>query len=249
VAWSQEEFERRNPRSEALRAAQAAKFLEQFRETARSIEEQKQPRQLSLNEINTAELLDSLRRTNDPKNLSIDQMKALGLYVPEYRSTSLSNRPLQRELPVQSNTQQIESNYIRDQIEYLKKDALQAGIPYEKILYDGTVENYLKNLSINNPKGIVNTLKQEEFNRPADIPSVKRAIQQIESTPIPRSVGGNKMAMRLGKLLIPLITGTSAGVLLDDVIAANQAERMPAPIDEDEAAKLAAAELLAQAVS
>ena len=249
MAWSQEEFERRNPRSEALRAAQAAKFLEQFRETARSIEEQKQPRQLSLNEINTAELLDSLRRTNDPKNLSIDQMKALGLYVPEYRSTSLSNRPLQRELPVQSNTQQIESNYIRDQIEYLKKDALQAGIPYEKILYDGTVENYLKNLSINNPKGIVNTLKQEEFNRPADIPSVKRAVQQIESTPIPRSVGGNRMAGKLGKLLIPLITGTSAGVLLDDVIAANQAGRMPAPIDEDEAAKLAAAELLAQAVS
>jgi len=249
MAWNQEEFERRNPRSEALRAAQAAKFLEQFRETARRIEEQKQPRQLSLDEINTAELLDSLRRPNEPKNLSIDQMKALGLYVPEYRSTSLSDRPLQRELPVQSNTQPIESSYIRDQIEYLKKDALQAGIPYEKILYDGTVENYLKNLSINNPKGIVNTLKQEEFNRPADIPSVKRAVQQIESTPIPRSVGGNRMAGRLGKLLIPLITGTSAGVLLDDVIDANQAERMPVPIDKESVAKIAAAELLAQAVS
>ena len=193
MAWSQEEFERRNPRSEALRAAQAAKFLEQFRETARRIEEQKQPRQLSLDEINTAELLDSLRRPNEPKNLSIDEMKALGLYVPDYRSIPLTERPLQTQLPLYSS--------------------------------------------------------EVAFDQPADIPSVKRAVQQIESTPIPRSVGGNRMAGRLGKLLIPLITGTSAGVLLDDVIAANQAERMPAPIDEDEAAKLAAAELLAQAVS
>ena len=244
MAWNQEEFERRNPRSEALRAAQAQEFLDRMTEiTSRN----REAYQKEIPGIDA--LLMQLRGQGVPENLSIDQMKALGLYVPEYRSTSLSNRPLQRELPVQSNTQPIESNYIRDQIEYLKKDALQAGIPYEKILYDGTVENYLNNLSLNNPKGIVNTLKQEEFNRAADIPSVKRAVQQIESTPIPRSVGGNRMAGRLGKLLIPLITGTSAGVLLDDVIDANQAERMPAPIDEDEAAKLAAAELLAQAVS
>ena len=193
MAWSQEEFERRNPRSEALRAAQAAKFLEQFRETARRIEEQKQPRQLSLDEINTAELLDSLRRPNEPKNLSIDEMKALGLYVPEYRSIPLTERPLQTNLPLYSS--------------------------------------------------------EVAFDQPAEIPSVKRAVQQIESTPIPRSVGGNRMAGRLGKLLIPLITGTSAGVLLDDVIDANQSERMPVPIDKESAAKLAAAELLAQAVS
>ena len=193
MAWNQEEFERRNPRSEALRAAQAAKFLEQFRETARRIEEQKQPRQLSLDEINTAELLDSLRRPNEPKNLSIDEMKALGLYVPEYRSIPLTERPLQTNLPLYSS--------------------------------------------------------EVAFDQPAEIPSVKRAVQQIESTPIPRSVGGNRMAGRLGKLLIPLITGTSAGVLLDDVIDANQSERMPVPIDKESAAKLAAAELLAQAVS
>ena len=193
MAWSQEEFERRNPRSEALRAAQAAKFLEQFRETARRIEEQKQPRQLSLDEINTAELLDSLRRPNEPKNLSIDEMKALGLYVPEYRSIPLTERPLQTNLPLYSS--------------------------------------------------------EVAFDQPAEIPSVKRAVQQIESTPIPRSVGGNRMAGRLGKLLIPLITGTSAGVLLDDVIDANQEERMPVPVDKESVAKLAAAELLAQAVS
>jgi len=193
MAWSQEEFERRNPRSEALRAAQAAKFLEQFRETARRIEEQKQPRQLSLDEINTAQLLDSLRRPNEPENLSIDQMKALGLYVPEYRSIPLTERPLQTNLPLYSS--------------------------------------------------------EVAFDQPAEIPSVKRAVQQIESTPIPRSVGGNRMAGRLGKLLIPLITGTSAGVLLDDVIDANQEERMPVPVDKESVAKLAAAELLAQAVS
>jgi len=193
MAWSQEEFERRNPRSEALRAAQAAKFLEQFRETARRIEEQKQPRQLSLDEINTAQLLDSLRRPNEPKNLSIDEMKALGLYVPEYRSIPLTERPLQTNLPLYSS--------------------------------------------------------EVAFDQPAEIPSVKRAVQQIESTPIPRSVGGNRMAGRLGKLLIPLITGTSAGVLLDDVIDANQSERMPVPVDKESVAKLAAAELLAQAVS
>ena len=244
MAWNQEEFERRNPRSEALRAAQAQEFLDRMTEvTARN----REGYQKEIPGIDA--LLMQLRGQGVPENLSIDQMKALGLYVPEYRSTSLSDRPLQRELPVQSNTQPIESNYIRDQIEYLKKDALQTGIPYEKILYDGTVENYLKNLSINNPKGIVNALKQEEFNRAADIPSVKRAVQQIKSTPIPRSVGGNRMAGRLGKLLIPLITGTSAGVLLDDVIDANQAERMPVPVDKESVAKLAAAELLAQAVS
>jgi len=166
MAWSQEEFERRNPRSEALRAAQAAKFLEQFRETARRIEEQKQPRQLSLDEINTAELLDSLRRPNEPKNLSIDEMKALGLYVPEYRSTSLSDRPLQRELPVQSNVEPIgegiKGRLIQEEIDYLKKEAIKAGIPFEELLYDGTVENRLSRFAeSNNPKGIANPLKQE----------------------------------------------------------------------------------------
>jgi len=248
MAWNQEEFERRNPRSEALRAAQAQEFLDRMTEvTARN----REAYQREIPGIDA--LLMQIRSQGVPENLSIDQMKALGLYVPEYRSTSLSDRPLQRELPVQSNVEPIgegiKGRLIQEEINYLKKEAIKAGIPFEKILYDGTVENHFHNLSMKNAKSIANTLKQEEFNRAADIPSVKRAAQQIESTPIPRSVGGNRMAGRLGKLLIPLITGTSAGVLLDDVIDANQAERMPVPVDKESVAKLAAAELLAQAVS
>jgi hypothetical protein len=188
MAWNQEEFERRNPRSEALRAAQAQEFLDRMTEvTARN-------REAYQREIpGIGALLMQIRSQGVPENLSIDQMKALGLYVPEYKSIPLTERPLQTQLPLYSS--------------------------------------------------------EAAFDQTADIPSVKRAVQQIESTPIPRSVGGNRMAGRLGKLLIPLITGTSAGVLLDDVIAANQAERMPVPIDKESVAKLAAAELLAQAVS
>ena len=249
MSRNQEEFERRNPRSEALRAAQAQEFLDRMSEiTSRN----REAYQKEIPGIDA--LLMQLRGQGVPENLSIDQMKALGLYVPEYRSTSLSDRPLQKELPVQSNVEPIgegiKGRLIQEEIDYLKKEAIKAGIPFEELLYDGTVENRLSRLAeSNNPKGIANTLKQEEFNRAADIPSVKRAVQQIESTPIPRSVGGNRMAGRLGKLLIPLITGTSAGVLLDDVIDANQAERMPVPVDKESVAKLAAAELLAQAVS
>ena len=246
MAWNQEEFERRNPRSEALRTAQAQEFLDRMSEiTSRH----REAYQKEIPGIDA--LLMQLRGQGVPENLSIDQMKALGLYVPEYRSTSLSDRPLQRELPVQPyiDPQVIKGSLIKGEIAYLKEEAIKAGIPFEKILYDGTVENHFHNLSMKNAKSIANTLKQEEFNRAADIPSVKRAVQQIESTPIPRSVGGNRMAGRLGKLLIPLITGTSAGVLLDDVIDANQAERMPVPVDKESVAKLAAAELLAQAVS
>ena len=188
MAWNQEEFERRNPRSEALRAAQAQEFLDRMTEiTSRN----REAYQKEIPGIDA--LLMQLRGQGVPENLSIDQMKALGLYVPEYRSIPLTERPLQTKLPLYSS--------------------------------------------------------EVAFDQPADIPSVKRAVQQIESTPIPRSVGGNKMAGRLGKLLIPLITGTSAGVLLDDVIDANQAERMPVPVDKESVAKLAAAELLAQAVS
>ncbi len=201
MAWSQEEFERRNPRSEALRAAQAQEFLDRMTEiTSRN----REAYQKEIPGIDA--LLMQLRGQGVPENLSIDQMKALGLYVPEYRSIPLTERPAQGELALDF------SNIYEDKV----KAAYTAG---------------------------------REFESTADIPSVKRAVQQIESTPIPRSVGGNRMAGRLGKLLIPLITGTSAGVLLDDVIDANQAERMPVPVDKESVAKLAAAELLAQAVS
>ena len=57
------------------------------------------------------------------------------------------------------------------------------------------------------------------------------------------------MAGKYAKYVIPLLGGTSGLYLLADALSDNEAERMPAPIDEDEAAKLAAAELLAQAVS
>ena len=188
MVWNQEEFERRNPRSEALRAAQAQEFLDRMTEvTARN----REAYQREIPGIDA--LLMQIRSQGVPENLSIDQMKALGLYVPEYKSIPLTERPLQTQLPLYSS--------------------------------------------------------EVAFDQTADIPSVKRAVQQIESTPIPRSVSGTKMAGRLRKLLIPLITGTSAGVLLDDVISANQAERMPVPIDKESVAKLAAAELLAQAVS
>ena len=188
MVWNQEEFERRNPRSEALRAAQAQEFLDRMTEvTARN----REAYQREIPGIDA--LLMQIRSQGVPENLSIDQMKALGLYVPEYKSIPLTERPLQTQLPLYSS--------------------------------------------------------EVAFDQTADIPSVKRAVQQIESTPIPRSVSGTKMAGRLRKLLIPLITGTSAGVLLDDVIAANQAEQMPVPIDKESVAKLAAAELLAQAVS
>jgi cobalamin biosynthesis protein CbiG len=63
------------------------------------------------------------------------------------------------------------------------------------------------------------------------------------------SKGGVKMAGKYAKYVIPLLGGTSGLYLLADALSDNEAERMPVPVDEDEAVKLAAAELLAQAVS
>ena len=144
MVWNQEEFERRNPRSEALRAAQAQEFLDRMTEvTARN----REAYQREIPGIDA--LLMQIRSQGVPENLSIDQMKALGLYVPEYKSIPLTERPLQTQLPLYSS--------------------------------------------------------EVAFDQTADIPSVKRAVQQIESTPIPRSVSGTKMAGRLRKLLIPLI--------------------------------------------
>ena len=90
---------------------------------------------------------------------------------------------------------------------------------------------------------------QANFDTPAETPSTKKAIQQSQSTPISSSVGGTRMAGKYAKYVIPLLGGTSGLYLLADALSDNEAERMPAPVDEDEAAKLAAAELLAQAVS
>ena len=104
MAWNQEEFEARVPRSESLRKAQAAKFLEQFRQTARRLESYKKgSRQLELNDINQQVLLESLRRPSDPsrdKYITIDDMKKLGLYVQEVgRSIPLSERRIDPLIP------------------------------------------------------------------------------------------------------------------------------------------------------
>ena len=110
-----------------------------------------------------------------PEKLTENRKKQLEEYISPEGSEEAwndfyddSKRQAQWEILTNQNeprTQPIKSNFIREEVEYLKQDALQTGIPYEKILYDGTVEKYLKNLSIKDPKGIVNTLKQEEFNR------------------------------------------------------------------------------------
>ena len=89
----------------------------------------------------------------------------------------------------------------------------------------------------------------ETFDVPVEAPSTKKAIQQSQSTPISSSVKGPRFAGKYAKYIIPLLGGTSGAYLLADALSDNEAERMPAPIDEDEAAKLAAAELLAQVVS
>ena len=90
---------------------------------------------------------------------------------------------------------------------------------------------------------------QANFDTPAETPSTKKAIQQSQSTPISSSVKGPRFAGKYAKYVIPLLGGTSGLYLLADALSDNEAERMPAPVDEDETAKLAAAELLAQAVS
>ena len=114
-----------------------------------------------------------------PEKLTENRKKQLEEYISPEGSEEAwndfyddSKRQAQWEILTNQNeprTQPIKSNFIREEVEYLKQDALQTGIPYEKILYDGTVEKYLKNLSIKDPKGIVNTLKQEEFNRAAPV--------------------------------------------------------------------------------
>ena len=115
MAWNQEEFEARVPRSESLRKAQAEQFLEQFRQTARRIENYKKgAQQLELSGINQAILLDSLRRPLDPsadKFISIDDMKKLGLYVQETGpSVSLAERRVQPLIPgIYSSEQHIPS--------------------------------------------------------------------------------------------------------------------------------------------
>jgi len=110
-----------------------------------------------------------------PEKLTENRKKQLEEYISPEGSEEAwndfyddSKRQAQWEILTNQNeprTQPIKSNFIREEIEYLKQDALQTGIPYKQILDDGTVEKYLKNLSIKDPKGIVNTLKQEEFNR------------------------------------------------------------------------------------
>lgn len=102
MAFNQEEFEARVPRSEALRKAQADKFIKDLILTTRQIESEK-PRQLELGGINQAALLDSLRSPLDPsadKYISIDDMKKLGLYVQETGpSVSLAERRVQPLIP------------------------------------------------------------------------------------------------------------------------------------------------------
>ncbi len=93
------------------------------------------------------------------------------------------------------------------------------------------------------------TRSGETFDVPVETPSTKKAIQQSQSTPVSTSVKGPRFAGKYAKYVIPLLGGTSGLYLLADALSDNEAERMPAPVDEDEAAKLAAAELLAQAVS
>jgi len=93
------------------------------------------------------------------------------------------------------------------------------------------------------------TRSGETFDVPVEAPSTKKAIQQSQSTPISSSVKGPRFAGKYAKYIIPLLGGTSGAYLLADALSDNEAERMPVPIDEESAAKLAAAELLAQAVS
>jgi len=98
---------------------------------------------------------------------------------------------------------------------------------------------------------------QAKLNKPnQEAPSIKKVVQQVQSTPIPFTRSGRyRLAGRVGELLIPLLAGSASGYLLTDALDVDQIKkinsnypRMPGQVDTDMATKIAAAELAAQAV-
>lgn len=105
-AWQgAEEFERKVPLSEAVRQKRVQDFLDGISAQIAAKKQNAVPTQLNIPGISPT--LDSLRSKEPSPYISIDQMKALGLQVPEYPSSPYSRKVYQRNLLEQLATTKI----------------------------------------------------------------------------------------------------------------------------------------------
>ena len=106
AAWQgAEEFERKVPLSEAVRQKRVQDFLDGISAQIAAKKQNAVPTQLNIPGISPT--LDSLRSKEPSPYISIDQMKALGLQVPEYPSSPYSRKVYQRNLLEQLATTKI----------------------------------------------------------------------------------------------------------------------------------------------
>ena len=205
-----EEFERKVPLSEAVRQKRVQDFLDGISAQIAARKQNAVPNQLNIAGINPT--LESLRSKEPSPNLSIDQMKALGLHVPEYPSSPYSvGGRVQRRLPILFGQERLDfanklnnkaakgTLSVADELAYLQSESVAAGLPIRKLIGSSDIDGYLRKMNLRDDEGLlgnINRMYAHErpivlspsgalVSQPSDIPSGIDLHEKLKSTRIP----------------------------------------------------------------
>ena len=166
-----EEFERKVPLSEAVRQKRVQDFLDGISAQIAAKKQNAAPTQLNIPGISPT--LESLRNKETSPNLSIDQMKALGLQVPEYPSSPYSvGGRVQRRLPVLFGQERLDfanqlnnkaakgTLTVADELAYLQSESVAAGLPIRKLIGSSDIGGYLRKMNLRDDEGLLGNINR-----------------------------------------------------------------------------------------